>query len=51
MKLMKANINEIQANMGGTNILDPINASINLKTKNVTEKRIFLLTDGQVNNS
>ena len=25
MKLMKANINEIQANMGGTNILDPIN--------------------------
>ena len=32
--------------MGGTEILSPIEASINLKFKK--QKRIFLLTDGEV---
>ena len=35
--------------MGGTEILSPIEASINLKLKK--QKRIFLLTDGEVQNS
>ena len=35
--------------MGGTEILSPIEASINLKLKK--QKRIFLLTDGEVQNA
>ena len=35
--------------MGGTEILSPIEASINLKLKK--QNRIFLLTDGEVQNA
>ena len=37
------------ANMGGTNIYEPIKSALNLKLPNKeVQKRIFLLTDGAV---
>lgn len=38
-----------EADLGGTNILAPLEECVKLNVKN-REKRIFLLTDGQVGN-
>lgn len=45
----KSFIKGFDANMGGTNILDPIKAATKQKV-NAPNKRLFLLTDGQVHN-
>ena len=49
---MKAHkyIEQIDAEMGGTNILPPLAHAIDKIAPNATECRIFLLTDGQVSN-
>jgi uncharacterized protein with von Willebrand factor type A (vWA) domain len=48
-------INEMEANMGGTEIAQPLDAAIRLLSENeyvfdkkVKNSRIFLLTDGEV---
>ena len=43
-------IDGFKANMGGTNILTPLMKAVQLNVKNL-EKRIFLLTDGEVSNN
>lgn len=40
-------IEQYMANMGGTNMLDPLKEAFNLKSKR--KVRIFILTDGYVN--
>ena len=39
------------ANMGGTNIHDPLQYALNFKNNSKYEKRIFMLTDGAVSNA
>ena len=39
------------SNMGGTNILKPLKHAIVMKTSKDYEKHIFLLTDGETDNS
>jgi uncharacterized protein with von Willebrand factor type A (vWA) domain len=48
-------INEMEANMGGTEIAQPLDAAIRLLSENeyvfdkkIKNSRIFLLTDGEV---
>ena len=41
---------QIYANLGGTNILSPIDRVVNTKTADNRVKQIFLLTDGSVGN-
>lgn len=43
-------INGITADMGGTEIFAPLKYSVNELSKHQKETRIFLLTDGDVNN-
>lgn len=47
MKEMMVEIQNIRADLGGTNILSPLQTAVDLIPTN-REKRIFLLTDGQV---
>lgn len=47
---MKEEINNFSANLGGTNILDPLIKAVSLDIGK-RNKRIFLLTDGEVNNA
>ena len=51
-----AEIANFQADMGGTNILDPLEQAQNMSIaacegSTVSKARIFILTDGQVSNS
>jgi hypothetical protein len=54
VKKILSTINSLQANMGGTNISEPLKAIFenkdNIYDKISLSKNIFLLTDGQVNN-
>ena len=50
MEKIKWIIDGFKANMGGTNILTPLMKAVQLNVKNL-EKRIFLLTDGEVSNN
>ena len=44
-------INGFATNFGGTDILTPLTQAQELTTDGITEKRIFLLTDGAVKNT
>lgn len=44
-------VSDIQADMGGTEILEPIRYVSNIKPKDGYVKQIFLLTDGEVHNT
>ena len=50
MKEIIGLIEEFQANFGGTNILEPLQLAVK-ENFNTPNKRIFLLTDGQVRNT
>ena len=43
-------ISEFDADMGGTEILMPLSVSIDTLAEHAKETRVFLLTDGQVDN-
>lgn len=52
MEAAKAHINSMDADLGGTEIYNPLRYAIDeLKASDYDKKRIFLLTDGQVSNS
>ena len=42
-------ISKIEADMGGTDIFEPLSFTINTLSKQQKDTRIFLLTDGEVN--
>jgi len=42
----KEEIEKFDANLGGTNIYEPLQSVFTRDTKNAYKKRIFLLTDG-----
>ena len=42
-------IDDMEANMGGTNIYDPLSLAIDTMAVGHKQTRIFMLTDGQVN--
>ena len=50
MKKIKTLIDGFESNYGGTDILTPMMKAVELDTGN-KQKRIFVLTDGQVNNN
>jgi hypothetical protein len=43
-------ISKIEADMGATDILTPLSFAINTLSKQQKDTRIFLLTDGEVDN-
>jgi hypothetical protein len=45
---VKDEVSQYSANMGGTNIYDPLKFAIGFKSTSGFQKRIFLLTDGAV---
>jgi uncharacterized protein with von Willebrand factor type A (vWA) domain len=49
MPKILSEISMLQANFGGTNILDPLKRATELDIGN-RKRRIFLLTDGEVDN-
>ena len=49
--LALAYIDNIGANMGGTNILDPLDVVLKPKGKSKYKRQVFLLTDGGVGNT
>jgi hypothetical protein len=50
VKKIKTAIDSFESNFGGTDILTPMMKAVELDTGH-RQKRIFLLTDGQVNNN
>ena len=48
MELALKHVESMQADMGGTNILAPLSNAIKILTPIEKQGRIFLLTDGQV---
>jgi hypothetical protein len=43
-------VNTFEADMGGTNIIEPLEAVFNMNRKKNFPRHVFLLTDGDVDN-
>lgn len=50
LEFAKEEIDDFYANLGGTDIDTPLKKAFKIKTKKEYQKRIFLLTDGEVGN-